>query len=114
MLYVVVVFTNGNVVTFAAKQFDADLKSGLDYVNKYPYKDAEGNDSAIHLRPNDVAGLFVTPGLELERDEPAISTKVPSYLPRLPEASLHPGPSGLRGWLLRALGAGPGKRSPVC
>jgi hypothetical protein len=83
MLYVVVVFTNGNVVTFAAKQFDTDLRSDVGIINKYPYKDAEGNDSAIHLRPNDVAGLFVTPGLELERDEAAISTKVPS-LPSSP------------------------------
>jgi hypothetical protein len=86
MLYVVVVFTNGNVVTFAAKESDADLRSGVGIINKYPYKDAEGNDSAIHLRPNDVAGLFVTPGLELEREESAISTKVPS-LPSSPSRS---------------------------
>lgn len=71
MLHVTVVFTNGNVVNFAAQDFDANLYGELTYINKYPYKDAEGKDSAIHLRPNDVAGVFVTPSPDV------ISTKVP-------------------------------------
>ena len=86
MVNVTVVFTNGNVVQFAAQEFDVEFKSGVGIANKYPYKDVEGNDSAIHLRPNDVAGLFVTPGFELERGQSAISTKLPS-LPSSPPRS---------------------------
>jgi len=73
MVNVTVVFTNGNVVNLAAQEFDADLKSGGGVVNKYPYKDAEGKDAAIHLRPNDIAGLFVTPGGPLRSGDPAIT-----------------------------------------
>jgi hypothetical protein len=76
MVTVTVVFRNGDVVNFAAQEFDADLREGSNFVNKYPYKDAEGADSAIQLRPADVAGLFVTPGKELRSDEPAIAYTV--------------------------------------
>jgi hypothetical protein len=79
MVNVTVVFTNGNVVQFAAQEFDVEFKSGVGDANKYPYKDAEGNDSAIHLRPNDVAGLFVTPGAEWRAGEQAISVLVPRH-----------------------------------
>jgi hypothetical protein len=61
MADVTVVFVNGNVVRFAAQEFDADLRSGSGSTNKYPYKDSEGQDSAIHLRPNQVAGIFIAP-----------------------------------------------------
>jgi hypothetical protein len=61
MADVTVVFTNGNVVRFAAQVFDAELRSASGSTNKYPYKDSEGKDSAIHLRPNQVAGIFVMP-----------------------------------------------------
>ena len=76
MVTVTVVFTNGNVVEFAAQEFDVEFKSGVGVANKYPYKDAEGNDSAIHLRPNDVAGLFVTPGGPLRSGDRAIAYTV--------------------------------------
>lgn len=73
---VTVMFTNGNVVNFAAQEFDADLRSDRSAVNKYPYKDAEGQDSAIHVKPGQVAGVFVTPSQELGRGEPPITFKV--------------------------------------
>ncbi len=77
MVNVTVVFTNGNVVNLAAEEFDADLSSGGGgVVNKYPYKDAGGNDSAIHLRPDDVAGLFITPGGPLPSGDQAIAYSV--------------------------------------
>jgi hypothetical protein len=73
MVNVTVVFTNGNIVSFPAEEFDADLINthGENLVNKFPYKDARGNGSAIHLRPDDVAGLFVAP------DSDSITTRVP-------------------------------------
>jgi hypothetical protein len=72
MVNVVVVFTNGNVVEFSAQEFDADLANteGTSSVNKFAYKDAEGQDSAIHLKPDQVAGIFVTPSTDV------IATKV--------------------------------------
>jgi hypothetical protein len=72
MVNVVVVFTNGNVVEFSAQEFDADLANteGPSSVNKFLYKDAEGKDSAIHLKPDEVAGIFVTPSTDV------IATKV--------------------------------------
>jgi hypothetical protein len=57
---VTVVFTNGNIVNFAAQEFDVDLVEERNLINKYPYKDAQGQDSSIHLRPNQVAGVFRT------------------------------------------------------
>ena len=73
MVNVTVVFTNGTIVSFPAQEFDADLinTQGSDLVSKFPYKDAEGDGSAIHLRPDDVAGLFVTP------DSDVMTTRVP-------------------------------------
>ena len=63
MVDVTVVFNNGNVVRFAAQGFDADLidTMGAGLVSRFPYKDADGNDSTVHLKPNAVAGVFVTP-----------------------------------------------------
>jgi hypothetical protein len=70
----VVVFTNGNVVEFAAQELDIDLVNtgAANSVVKFPYKDALGNDSAIHLRPNHVSGLFVAPGGPLRSGDHAI------------------------------------------
>jgi hypothetical protein len=77
MVNVTVVFINGNVVNFVAQEFDADLRSGTGVVNKYPYKDAEGQDSAIHLKPSEVAGVFLTPTREARRgDDQTISYTV--------------------------------------
>jgi hypothetical protein len=57
---VTVVFLNGNIVSFVAQEFDVDLKEDSGSTNKYSYKDAQGQDSSIHLRPNQVAGVFCT------------------------------------------------------
>jgi hypothetical protein len=78
MLSVVVTFTNGNVVEFAAQEFRVDLLNtgGASSVIEFPYKDSKGNDSAIHLRPNDVSGLFVTPRDELRSGEAGIRYSV--------------------------------------
>jgi hypothetical protein len=65
MVSVTVVFTNGNVVEFAAQEFDVNLHGDRSNVNKYPYKDAEGKDSTIHLQPAEVAGVFVTPDVDV-------------------------------------------------
>jgi hypothetical protein len=78
MVNVVVTFTNGNVVEFVAQEFKANLLNtgGASSVIEFPYKDAKGNDSAIHLRPNDVSGLFITPRDEFRSGEPAIRYSV--------------------------------------
>ena len=65
MVSVTVVFTNGTVVEFAAQQFDVNLEGERGNVNKYPYKDAEGKDSTIHLQTAEVAGVFVTPDVDV-------------------------------------------------
>jgi len=49
---VTVVFLKGNIVSFVAQEFDVDLKEDSGSTNKYSYKDAQGQDSSIHLRPN--------------------------------------------------------------
>src|SRR5688500_6656433 len=48
------------VVHFTAQECEADLSQKVGYVNEYPYKDAQGHDSFIHLKPNQVAGVFIT------------------------------------------------------
>jgi hypothetical protein len=60
MQTVTVVFKNGAIAHFSAEEFDANFGEALDYVNKYPYKDARGNESAIYLKPDVVAGVFLT------------------------------------------------------
>ncbi len=60
MEHVTVVFANGSIVSFVAQEFDVNLKESSGSTNKYPYKDAQGQDSSIHLRPNQVAGVFRT------------------------------------------------------
>ncbi|HKH36113.1 MAG TPA: hypothetical protein VKA82_02880 [Rubrobacter sp.] len=65
MVSVTVVFTNGTVVEFAAQQFDVNLEGERGNVNKYPYKDAEGKDSSIHLLSAEVAGVFVTTDVDV-------------------------------------------------
>jgi hypothetical protein len=57
---VTVVFTNGNIVTFDAQEFDADLSGSTSLLNRYAYKDAQGEDSTIFLKPEEVAGVFLT------------------------------------------------------
>ena len=77
MVNVTVVFTNGSIVSFAAQEFDADLVNtyGASFVKKFPYKDAKGQDSAIHLRLDDVAGVFVTSSPSLDPEEMQITYK---------------------------------------
>ena len=48
---VTVVFRNGNVVSFAATEFDVGLGQNTSHINKYPYKDGRGEDSFIYLQP---------------------------------------------------------------
>ncbi len=61
MEQVTVVFINGNIVSFGAQEFDVDLTTGnRGAPQKYPYKDAQGQDSFVHLEPNEVAGIFLT------------------------------------------------------
>jgi hypothetical protein len=67
---VTVVFNNGNIVSFVAQEFDVDLKGDGGHTNEYPYKDAQDRDSSIHLRPNQVAGVFRT--RSSEGGEPSI------------------------------------------
>ena len=58
---VTVVFTNGNIVSFEAQEIDMDLTAGnRNNVNKFPYKNARGEDSAIYLQPSEVAGVILT------------------------------------------------------
>jgi len=73
MVNVAVVFTNGNVVEFAAQEFDVNLHGERANVNKDPYKDAEGKDSAIHLQPAEVAGVFLTPDVDV------LSVRIPLH-----------------------------------
>jgi hypothetical protein len=73
MVSVTVVFTNGTVVEFAAQEFDVNLNGERGNVNKYPYKDAAGNDSSIHLQPAEVAGVFVTPDVDV------LSVRIPLH-----------------------------------
>ena len=73
MANVTVVFTNGNVVEFAAQEFDVNLHGERGNVNKYQYKDAEGKDSAIHLQSAEVAGVFVTPDVDV------LSVRIPLH-----------------------------------
>jgi hypothetical protein len=65
MVSVTVVFTNGTVVEFAAQEFDVNLHGDRSNVNKYPYRDAGGKDSTIHLQPAEIAGVFVTPDVDV-------------------------------------------------
>jgi hypothetical protein len=72
MVAVTVVFTNGNIVNFNAREFDVDLGTSRGILNKYAYKDDEGEDSTIHLKPAEVAGVFVTSNTGI------VTTKVPA------------------------------------
>ena len=73
MVSVTVVFTNGTVVEFAAQEFDVNLHDDRSNVNKYPYKDAGGKDSTVHLQPAEVAGVFVTPDVDV------LSVRIPLH-----------------------------------
>ena len=73
MVSVTVVFTNGTVVEFAAQEFDVNLHGEHGNVNKYSYKDAEGKDSTIHLQTAEVAGVFVTPDVDV------LSVRIPLH-----------------------------------
>lgn len=73
--HVTVVFNNGNVLTFMAEEFDADLAHNSSTLNRYPYKNAKGEESYIFMRPNDISGFFLT---KPERgNDPSVQYKVP-------------------------------------
>ncbi len=76
--------TNGNrhrcvhqrdtTVTFETQEIDIDLTMGnRNNVNRYPYKNARGEDSAIYLQPSEVAGVILT------KDMPGSKKGVTSY-----------------------------------
>jgi hypothetical protein len=71
---VTVVFGNGSVVQFYAQEFDVNLASDYQTVNRYPYKDAQGHDSAIFLRPNAIAGIVLSKAAT--GGDPAVAYKV--------------------------------------
>jgi hypothetical protein len=71
---VTVVFTNGNIVTFHAQELDVDLISQPSVLNKLPYKNPNGEESFIHLRPRDVAGIFLT---QSAGTQPPVTYRVP-------------------------------------
>jgi hypothetical protein len=70
-----------NIVSFAAQEFDAGLVNtyGDSSTKKFPNKDANGQDSAMRLRPNDVAGVFVTSSTSVDPEEMPITYKVAHY-----------------------------------
>jgi len=55
---VTVVFVNGSIVSFVAQEFDVNLKEDSGSTNECSCKDAQGQGSFIHLRPNQEAGVF--------------------------------------------------------
>lgn len=58
---VTVVFVNGNIVNFLAEEFNVGLDgSSGSVIKKFAYKDAQGQDSAIYLKPREIAGIFLT------------------------------------------------------
>ena len=67
------VFTNSTGVEVASQKFDVNLHGERGNVNKYPYKDAEGKDSTIHLQTAEVAGVFVTPDVDV------LSVRIPLH-----------------------------------
>ncbi len=74
---VTVVFTNGNIVSFMAEEFDVALENrSSDKIAKYSYKNGRGGDSHVYLKPSEVAGIFLTQIDPRER-EPAIHYTVP-------------------------------------
>jgi hypothetical protein len=66
---VAIVFSNGSKVEFHATEFDINLEpqnlagysGGGNYsqVQKLTYKDADGNDAPLYLKPSEVAGIAV-------------------------------------------------------
>ena len=51
---VTVVFVNGSIVSFVAQEFDVNLKGDNGSTNECSCKDAQGQGSFIHIRPNQV------------------------------------------------------------
>ena len=65
---VAIVFTDGSKVEFHATQFDIDLDpnnlpgsgaTSYTRVQKFTYKDAEGEDAPLYLKLDEVAGIVV-------------------------------------------------------
>lgn len=62
MVGVGIVFTNGSKMYFKAQEFDITTSNkDQRFVERFEYKDAEGNTKPLYLRLNEVAGISVTP-----------------------------------------------------
>ena len=73
---VTVVFTNGDIVSFAAQEFDVGLDDRQDsIINRFSYKDADGEDSHVYLKPSEIAGVFLTK--KPSGRDPAVTYRVP-------------------------------------
>ena len=66
MYEVAIVFIDGSKVTFHAQEFDIGFESGdlsgtaahqYSRIQKFTYKNVHGDDSPLHLRPDQVAGI---------------------------------------------------------
>ena len=73
MYEVAIVFTDGSKVEFYATEFDIDLNPGrlhgspqyvYHQVQKFTYKDIDGHDTPLYLKPNQVAGIVLAPTTE--------------------------------------------------
>ena len=68
MYEVAIVFNDGSKVEFHATEFDIDLNPGrlhgspqyvYHQIQKFTYKDSDGHDAPLYLKPNQVAGIVV-------------------------------------------------------
>jgi hypothetical protein len=68
MYEVAIVFNDGSKVEFHATEFDIDLTPGrlpgspqyvYHQIQKFTYKDVDGHEAPLYLKPNQVAGIVV-------------------------------------------------------
>jgi len=68
MYEVAIVFNEGSKVEFHATEFDIDLNPGrlpgspqyvYHQIQKFTYKDVDGHEAPLYLKPNQVAGIVV-------------------------------------------------------
>ncbi len=63
MKRVIITYTNGENVNFAAKEFNISASdipsSGFGRLRKFSYEDENGEENAVYLTPGQVAGIVV-------------------------------------------------------